>query len=156
MQRKTEARDLPTSFDEEPPKKNKAPLVGPPTAKNKHKRRREPQTDSDSDEQQLPEKTPKRREKVVSSDSDLDDNTLGITPRTPPESPFYRGPASHGATLATNTSKNKKPKQKATVATSDPQKEKKKDKTKKTVTPLQQLAQDEDDLYKKLNKNTSK
>ena len=88
MQRKTEARDLPTSFDEEPPKKNKAPLVGPPTAKNKHKRRREPHTDSDSDEQQLPEKTPKRREKVVSSDSDLDDNTLGITPRTPPESPF--------------------------------------------------------------------
>ena len=38
---------------------------------------------------------------VVSSDSDLDDDQLGITPRTLPQSPFYRGPTSRVAATKT-------------------------------------------------------
>ena len=33
----------------------------------------------------------KKAATVLSSESDVDDDELGITPRTPPQSPFYRG-----------------------------------------------------------------
>ena len=108
-QRRRAASHLPTTFEEEeeeleqhPRQKNKRPLLGPPTAKNTLTREAKQTTQSDSDDEdnEPPRKTnsdpksgaKKHRKKpptVVSSDSDLDDDQLGITPRMPPESPFY-------------------------------------------------------------------
>ena len=108
--RRRAAANLPTTFDDEqeeedqtPPAKSKRPLQGPRTAKNRQPTHVRDSTSDDSDvEDQQPKrpKTPEPKQKpkhrkrpaaVVSDDSDLDDDELGITLRTPPESPFYRG-----------------------------------------------------------------
>lgn len=50
-----------------------------------------------------PKKSKGKAPTVVSSESDLDDDELGITPSTPPESPFYRGLPSRLATVGKTT-----------------------------------------------------
>lgn len=159
MQRRTAARDLPTSFDDESPcQKNKAPLVGPPTAKNKRNRRPQADIDSDSEEEQPPKKAPKTPQPVLSSDSDVDDDVLGITQRTPPQSPFYRGPQTNTTTAATTSSKKKDRKDKPKKVSTDAETPKQKDKAnkKKRLTPLDQLAEEQDKMYAHLNKTTRK
>ena len=106
--RRRAAAKLPTTFDNEeeeedqrPPAKNKRPLQGPPTTKNRPTRHVQDSTSSDSDdEDQQPirpktpdpkppqEKNRKRPATVVSDDSDLDDDQLGITPMIHPLSLF--------------------------------------------------------------------
>lgn len=185
--RRRAAAKLPTTFDDEeqevqerPPQKNKRPLQGPPTAKNRRTRDIQETTSSDSDDQnqQPTRKTtaqtksahPKQRNRpptVVSTDSDLDDDQLGITPRTPPESPFYRANRNKGT--AAKTSKTTEP---STIKRSTPdgtttskeqprnpkpaetmvQPPTKKKKTKKRRAGLEDLIQDQDKLYADLNK----
>ena len=178
---------LPTTFDDEeeeedqtPPAKNKRPLRGPPTAKNRPTRHVEDSTSSDSDEedqQPIRPKTPdpkppqqknrKRPATVVSDDSDLDDDQLGITPRTPLESPFYRG--HRNKPTAAKTSKPTQPstsKQNTTAertktkeqpanpkpAETNVQPQKKKNENKKPRNGLEDLVQEQDKLYADLNK----
>lgn len=120
LERRTATRNLATSFDEDNDQrhqghrgKNKRPLMGPPTAKNKVRQQVPSDSESDSDQgKNDPPSNPKNKSKlsakktdpekatVVSSDSDLDDDELGITPRTPPQSPFYRGPQRRIATVS--------------------------------------------------------
>ena len=155
--------------------KGKAPLVGPRTAKNQSTRDANSSTDSESDKQQpspKPAKRPTKKDRkkpptVVSSESELDDDQLGITPRTPPQSPFYRGPAC--TTSATVTTKTKQPsattskqpdskrnKKEQSTNSTDPQQAQASDKTKtkkkKGRTGLTDLAEEQDKLYDKLNK----
>ena len=66
-----------------------------------------PTRKSNSDAKSAGRKHRKRPPTVVSSDSDLDDDQLGITPRTPPESPFYRG--HRNTTTPAKTNKRKEP-----------------------------------------------
>ena len=108
--RRRAAENLPTMFDDgqeeeeqRPRAKNKRPPTGPATAKNRQPREVRDTTSDESDEEDQPPKRPntpepkqkpksrKRPAVVVADDSDMDDDQLGITPRTPPESPFYRG-----------------------------------------------------------------
>lgn len=106
---------------------------------------------------------------LVSSDLDLGDDELGITPRTQPQSPFYRGPPTPVPTAAKTTSKPgpsatttgdkkqcNKP-QKEVFATPAPpqqsQETSKKKKKKLTTGPsLQDMAEDQAKLYQYLNK----
>lgn len=123
-ERRRAAAKLPTTFHDEeeeveqrPPQKNKRPLQGPPTAKNRRTQdvQETRSSDSDDEDQEPIRKTtpdpksaqPKHRKRpptVVSSESDLDDDQLGITPRTPPESPFYRGHRNKGTAAKTTKS----------------------------------------------------
>lgn len=187
LERRTAARHLPTSFEDEEEhvdpdrrSKGKRPLVGPPTAKKKVARNAEHSTQSDSeDDNQSPPKrkteaqppAKKARKKpptVVSSDSDLDDDQLGITPRTPPESPFYRGHP-NASTVAPTTKKNKAPsastsrktdrKDKPKQVSSNPRNaeqpqtsDRTKKKNKKGCAVLGDLADNQDKLYAELNK----
>lgn len=105
---------------------------------------------------------------MVSSDSDLDDDQLGITPRTPPESPFYRGRATTTSAPVT-TKNNKQPfttsskksdrKQNTKQVSSNSNNaqqahtsDKNKKKNKKGRTALGDLAEEQDKLYAELNK----
>ena len=102
--RRRAAATLPTTFDDEqeeeeqtPRAKNKRPLTGPATAKNRQPRHVRDSTSDKSDEEDQPPKRPnkpepkqkpKRRKRpavVVADDSDMEDDELGITPRTPPD-----------------------------------------------------------------------
>ena len=123
-ERRRAAAKLPKTFHDEeekveqwPPQKNKRPLQGPPTAKNRRTRdvQETRSSDSDNEDQEPIRKTTpdpkspqpkhhKRPPTVVSSDSDLDDDQLGITPGTPPESPFYRGHRNKGTAAKTTKS----------------------------------------------------
>ena len=186
-ERRRAAAKLPTTFNDEeeevqqrPPQKNKRPLEGPPTAKNRRTRDVQETTSSDSDDEDQEKirkttadpKPPqpkhcKRPPTVVSSESDLDDDQLGITPRTPPESPFDRGHRNKGTeakttkTMGPSTSKgnttdgktqskqqprNPKP---AETTVEPPTKKKK---TKKSRGGLEDLVQEQDKLYADLNK----
>ena len=163
-----------------PRPKNKTPLVGPATAKNTLTRevKQTRQSHSDDKEDDPPCKTntdPKSGAKkhckkpptVVSSDSDLDDDQLGITPRTPPESSFYRG--HRNATTAAGTSKTSEPststvkntdrKDKTKQASRNPKQAKtpvepptKKKKNRKARRGLEDLVEEQDKLYAELNK----
>ena len=103
----------------------------------------------------------------MSDDSDLDDDQLGITPRTPPESPFYRGhrnkPTAAKTTKPTQPSTSKqnttaeRTKTKEQPANPKPaennvQPERKKKKNKKPRNGLEDLVQEQDKLYADLNK----
>ncbi|CAH3024305.1 unnamed protein product [Porites evermanni] len=182
---------LPTTFDDEeeevqqrPPQKNKRPLEGPPTAKNRRTRdvQETRSSDSDDQDQQPIRKTtadpksahPKHRKRpptVVSSESDLDDDQLGITPRTPPESPFYRGHRNKGTAAkttkttepstskrntadGTTTLKEQPRNPKRAETTVEPPTKKKK--TKKPRGGLEDLVQEQDKLYADLNKMARK
>lgn len=98
-ERRRAAAKLPTTFHDEEdeveqrPPKNKRPLQGPPTAKNRRTRdvQETKSSDSDDEDQEPIRKTTadpkppqpkygKRPPTVVSSESDLDDDQLGITP----------------------------------------------------------------------------
>lgn len=97
--------------------------------------------------------------------TDMDDDKLGITPRTPPESPFFRG---HRETVSVQ--KTKKRAQKCTThETTDPATSKDdqrnvntpdimadtpapKKKSKKRKTALEELAREQDKLYEDLSK----
>ena len=188
IERRTAARHLPTTFkdeeeelDQHPRRKNKKPLVGPPTAKNKVARKAQQTRDSDSNDEEYqpppkgktgtkpaPNKHRKKLPTVVSSDSDLDDDQLGITPRTPPESPFYRDPANR--TTAAGTSKkntapstttpnNRDRKGNTKQASRNPKEPEqpqepgtKKKKNRKGRGGLEDLADEQDKLYAQLNK----
>ena len=104
---------------------------------------------------------------VISSDSDLDDDQLGITPRTPPENPFYRRhrntttPAKTSKTTApsTSTAKNTDQKTKTNQASRNPKQAEtavepptKKKKNRKARGGLEDLVQEQDKLYAELNK----
>ena len=116
----------------------------------------------------LAKKPRKKPPTVVSSDSDLDDDQLGITPRTPPQSPFYRGRATTSTVPAT-TKKNKPPSTSTSKPTDRKDKTKHvssnaknaeqpqtsdrtKKKNKKARTALADLADEQDKLYAELNK----
>lgn len=107
----------------------------------------------------------------MSSESDLDDYQLGITPRTPPQSPFYRGHrnkdtaakttkttgpsttkgnTTHAATKSKEQTRNPK----RAEPTLEPQMKKKK--TKKPRGGLEDLVQEQDKLYADLNKMARK
>lgn len=184
--RRRAAQNLPTTFDDEedeeddaPPAKSKRPLKGPRTAKNRQPTHLTDSTSEDSDvEHQEPKrpKTPQPKDKpkhqkkpvaVVSDDSDMDDDELGITPRTPPESPFYRGHRSKAsvakgkkgaqpssskttATAKTTTTKEQHPDPKP--ADTKVEKEKKKKTKNQQRTGLQDLAEEQDKLYAELHK----
>ena len=186
--KRTAASNLPTSFDDDDQaehlrtKKNKRPVVGPPTAKN----RRTADSDStssdtaDEEQQALPKATSDKKRPtsavakkvaaVESSQSDLDDDELGITPRTPPKSPFYRGhrdpsgESRKGTTAVPTTSKGetahgkKKTKERVhkTAATGSANEQERKPKKKKHTTPLEELVNEEDKLYKDLAKIAKK
>ena len=98
---------------------------------------------------------------VVSEDSDMDDDELGITPRTPPESPFYRGHRGNGT--AAPVTKQAEPSTSKKTGTAEKRKNKEqppnpkraetnaeKPKTKKNKnkqrTGLQDLAEEQDKL----------
>ena len=185
-ERRRAAAKLPTTFHDEEeevqqqPPKNKRPLQGPPTTKNRRTTDLQDSKSLDSDEQhQEPiRKTsadpkppqPKHRKRpptVVSSESDLDDDQLGITPRTPPQSPFYRGhrnndtaakttkttgpSTSKGNTRDTTTKSKEQPRNpKRAEPMLDPPTKKKK--TKKPRGGLEDLVQEQDKLYADLNK----
>ena len=187
LERRTAARHLPTTFEDDDEdveqhrrNKGKTPLVGPPTAKNQAARNAEHSTESESEEEQQP--SPKRKTEpkppakkprkkpptVVSSDSDLDDDQLGITPRTLPQSPFYRGRATTSTVPAT-TKKNKPPSTSTSKPTDRKDKTKHvssnaknaeqpqtsdrtKKKNKKARPALANLADEQDKLYAELNK----
>ena len=186
-QRRRAASHLPTTFEEEeeeleqhPCQENKRPLLGRPTAKNTLTREAKQTTQSDSDDEddEPPRKTnsdpksgaKKHRKKpptVVSSDSDLDDDQLGITPRTPPESPFYRrhrntttpAKTSKTSTPSTSTAKNTDQKTKTNQASRNPKQAEtavepptKKKKNRKARGGLEDLVQEQDKLYAELNK----
>ena len=187
--KRTAACNLPTSFDEDDQahdsatKKNKRPLVGPPTAKN---RRTTPDSDRTSseteDEQEQPlaktkshTKRPtrtvtKKAATVLSSESDVDDDELGITPRTPPQSPFYRGhreptgerrktsPPVATTSKGQSPHAKKKTKQRAekTPAIDSAKEQQNKPKKKKHTTPLEHLVNEQDKLYKDLEKIAKK
>ena len=105
---------------------------------------------------------------VISSDSDLDDDKLGITLRTPPESPFYRAPVNHTTaagmtknnTAASTSTANKKERKGNTKQVmpnpKDPEEpldqEKKNKKKRKARGRMEDLAEEEDKLYAELNK----
>lgn len=107
---------------------------------------------------------------VVSSDADLDDDQLGITSRTPPKSPFYRGhreTANAGkkttnpgpsTTTPKSTDAKKKPEEKPAKenATATTNQEGKKKKKTKHRAELPDLAADQDRLYKEINDKTGK
>ena len=186
--KRTAACNLPTSFDDDDQaqhsrtKKNKRPVVGPPTAKN----RRTTESDSTSsdtadEEQQASARTKsdkkrptstvaKKAATVVSSESDLDDDELGITPRTPPKSPFYRGhrdpsgeprktsPAVPTTSKGQTAHGKKKTKERAdkAVAIGSAKEQQTKPKKKKHTMPLQDLVNEEDKLYKDLAKIAKK
>lgn len=186
--RRRAASKLPTSFDddqEEHPqqqRKNKRPLGGASTAKNRKSQDRD-STTSDSEEELEPApkkpksvvrkqqaKPPKKTPTVPSTDSDLDDDELGITPRTPPKSPFYRGhrettkqpnktttpttsTATGNSTNGKQKGKKEPAKEKTTPTTMDEQKKKKK---KKHTAELKDLARDQDQLYKDIQEKTSR
>ena len=190
-ERRRAAAKLPTTFHDEeeeverrPPPKNKRPLQGPPTAKNRRTRDLQETRSSDSDdEDQEPicKRTPdpkspqpkhrKRPPTVVSDESDLDDDQLGITPRTPPESPFYRGHRNKGTAAKTTkstepstskrnstdgtTKSNEQPRNpKRAETTVEPPTKKKK--TNKPRNGLEDLVQEQDKLYADLNKMARK
>lgn len=97
----------------------------------------------------------------MSDDSDLDDDQLGITPRTPPESPFYRGhrnkptaaKTSKQNTTAERTKTKEQPANPKPAETNvQPQKKKNKNKNKKPRNGLEDLVQEQDKLYADLNK----
>ena len=178
--------NLPTTFDDEeeeeddaPPAKSKRPLKGPRTAKNRQPTHLTDSTSEHSDvEHQEPKrpKTPQPKDKpkhqkkpvaVVSDDSDMDDDELGITPRTPPESPFYRGhrskvsaaqvtkPAQPSSSKKTGTAQTRKTKEQPPnpkPAETNVEKQKKKKTNKKQRTALQDLAEEQDKLYAELHK----
>ena len=180
------AANLPTTFDDEdeeedqrPPAKNKRPLQGPPTAKNRQPRHVQESTSDDSDDEdqqptrpKTPEPKPqpkhhKRPATVVSDDSDLDDNQLGITPRTPPESPFYRGhrnkptaaksskptqPSTSKQNTTAERTKTKEQPANAKPAETIVEPQRKKNKNKKARNGLQDLVCEQDKLYADLNK----
>ena len=184
-ERRRTAENLPTTFhneedeeDEAPPAKSKRPLKGPRTAKNRQVAHQSDSTSEDSDVQQEEPKrfkTPQPKDKgkkqkkpvaVISEDSDIDDDELGITPRTPPESPFYRGhrgnasaaPATKQPQPSTSKTgraekrKNKEqPPNPKSAETTVEQPKKKKNKNKQR-TGLQDLAEEQDKLYAELHK----
>ena len=107
----------------------------------------------------------------MSDDSDLDDDQLGITPRTPPESPFYRGhrnkPTAAKTSKPTQPSTSKQnttaertktkeqpanPKPAETNVQPQKKKNKNKNKNKKPRNGLEDLVQEQDKLYADLNK----
>lgn len=176
----TRARDLPTTFDddeEEQPRrsKNKRPLTGPPTAKNRDMTAASSSDSEDSDEiQKQPVSKSKAKTKPATKPgkriasrhanlSDLDDDALGITPRTPPESPFYRGHRESATKKTSATPEKRKKNKRDEKATTSKQQTletitpehvpdqptmKKKKKNKKNA--LQELASDQDRLYQDL------
>ena len=184
--RRRAAQNLPTTFhdegdeeDEAPPAKSKRPLKGPRTAKNRQVADLTDSTSEDSDvEQEEPKrfKTPQPKDKakkqkkpvaVVSDDSDMDDDELGITPRTPPESPFYRGhrgnasaapvtkqaePSTSKKTGTAEKRKNKEQPPNPKRAETNAEKPKKKKNKNKQRTGLQDLAEEQDKLYAELHK----
>ena len=97
---------------------------------------------------------------VVSSDSYLEDDQLGITPRTPPESPFYRrhrntttpAKTSKTSTPSTSTAKNTDQKTKTNQAETAVEPRTKKKKKRKARGGLEDLVQEQDKLYAELNK----
>ena len=115
-----------------------------------------------------PNKHRKKPLTVVSTDSDLHDDQLGITPRTPPESPFYRGPVNHTTTAGTSkkntapsttTSNNRDRKgntKQASRNLKEPEQPQepgtKKKKNRKGRGGLEDLADEQDMLYTQLNK----
>lgn len=185
-ERRKAAENLPTTFEEEeeeedeaPPANSKRPLKGPRTAKNRPPVQVAESTSEDSDVHQEkikpPKNTraegkakhPKKALAVLSDDSDMDDDQLGITPRTPPKSPFYRG--HRGNTTAAKLTKRAEASTSKTTATAETtttmegpsnakpadinvHKGKKKKSSKKHRSHLQDLAEDQDKLYKDLNK----
>lgn len=188
LERRTAARHLPTTFEDESEdivqhrrNKGKTPLVGQPTAKNRPARNAKHSRESESEEEEQqpspkrktepkpPAKKPRKKPPtVVSSDSDLDDDQLGITPRTPPQSPFYRGRATT-TTVAATTKKNKPPSTSISKNTdrkdktkhvssnaknAEPQtSDRTKKKNKKGRPALADLADEQDKLYAELNKS---
>lgn len=188
IERRTATRNLATSFDDgddevhqQRPAKKKRPLVGPPTAKNKVARKAHNTTDSNSeggDDHPPPKqktdlkpagKLAKSRQ-LSSPATGLDDDQLGITPRTPPQSPFYRGPTNRIAAAGTakknsgpststahNRDRNANSKQVSASlkAPEQPQEAtRKKKKNRKSRGGLEDPAQQEDKLYAQLNKTT--
>lgn len=102
---------------------------------------------------------------IPSSDSDLDDDVLGITPRTPPESPFYRGhrqkPKGNNTKTTTKPSTSKQTPEHQSTSKEQPAKNTNGENMvnpprKKKKNSLQQLANEEDKLYKDLNKLAKK
>lgn len=92
---------------------------------------------------------------------------LGITPRTPPESPFYRGhrskasaaqvtkPAQPSSSKKTGTAQRRKTKEQPPnpkPAETNVEKPKKKNNNNKQRTGLQDLAEEQDKLYAELHK----
>ena len=188
IERRTAAHHLPTTFEDEeeeldqhPRRKNKRPLVGPPTAKNKVARKAQQTRASDSNNEEdhpppkgkmgtkpAPNKHRKKLPTVVSSDSDLDDDQLGITPRTPPESPFYRGltnrttaagTSKKNTAPSTTTPNNRDRKGNTKQASRNPKEPEqpqepgtKKKKNRKGRGGLEDLADEQDKLYAQLNK----
>ena len=184
--RRRAAATLPTTFDDEqeeeeqtPRAKNKRPLTGPATAKNRQPRDVRDSTSDESDEEDQPPKrrnTPEPKQKpkhrkrpavVVADDSDMDDDQLGITPRTPPESPFYRGhrekpsaaqmtkpcqPSTSRKNTTAERRKTKEPAPNPKLAESNLDTQTKKKKNKKPRTGLQDLVEEQDKLYANLNK----
>ena len=184
--RRGAAANLPTTFDDEqeeeeqrPRAKNKRPLKGPATAKNRQRKDVSDSTSDESDQEHQPPKRPKTPEPkqkpkhrkrpavVVADDSDMDDDELGITPRTPPESPFYRGhrekpsvaqitkpcqPSTSQKNTEAETTKTKEPAPNPKQPESNLDTKTKKKKNKKPRTGLQDLVEDEDKLYAHLNK----
>ena len=190
IERRTAAHHLPTTFEDEkeeldqhPRRKNKRPLVGPPTAKNTVARKAQQTRDSNSDDDEdhpppkgntdpkpAAKKHRKKPPNLISSDSDLDDNQLGITPRTPPESSFYRGHANRTTAAgtskkttapSTSTAKNTDCKgntKQASRNTKEPETPQepptKKKKNRKARGGLEDLAEEQDKLYVELNNTT--
>lgn len=184
---RTRAGELPTTFeddeDKQPqvPAKNKRPLRGPPTAKNRPITSSSESTSEDSEDgyqkpkakQTKKAKTgPKAAKTLVispSTDSDVGDDVLGITPRTPPESPFYRGHREKSAQKKSNkTAKKQTTKKNADSPTTSKEqpaekgnddntvhRHNKKKKKNKHQTGLEELAAEEDKLYDDLT-NTAK
>ena len=186
MQRRRAAANLPTTFDDEqeeeeqtPRAKNKRPLTGPATAKNRKPTDVRDSTSDESDEEDQPPKRPntpepkqkpkhrKRPAAVVSDNSDIDDDQLGITPRTPPESPFYRGhrdkpsaaqmtkpcqPSTSKKNTTGDRRKTKQPAPNPKPAESNLDTQTKNKKNKKPHNGLQALVDEQDKLYANLNK----
>ena len=104
---------------------------------------------------------------VVADDSDMDDDQLGITPRTPPESPFYKGhrekpsaaqmtkpcqPSTSRKNTTAERRKTKEPAPNPKPGESNLDTQTKKKKNKKPRTGLQDLVEEQDKLYANLNK----
>lgn len=72
--------------------------------------------------------------------------------------PFYRGPRTNTTTAATTGSKKKDREDKPEKVSTDAETPKQKDKAnkKKRLTPLDQLAEEQDKMYGHLNKTTRK